>query len=107
MAREIESLSKLKDLLEDNERDALLMIWGKWLDTGKDAVKTMDELAKQFKAINFWHAEILDVRDIATEYKIDQVPTFIFFKGNKEVGQRECLYNSGTKTTLYRRLQRM
>ncbi|XP_070562253.1 uncharacterized protein [Ptychodera flava] len=106
MARKV-AASKLKDLLEDNRRDALLMVWGAWLKNGEEACNALKELMEEFSDKEFWQAEILETRDIAKEYQIEHVPTFIFFK-KQEIWNKVYTYRGdSTKKYLQDLLQRM
>ena len=58
-----------------------------WCGPCNKAAPIIEELSEEFPDIKFCKINVDDCNDIATEYGVFSIPTFILFKDGKEVEQ--------------------
>lgn len=76
-------------LAKRNAGGKVLVSFGaEWCGPCKMFAKTLDELAFANKEVSFFKLDVDTYGDLATEYKINVLPTFMAYKNNEQVGDR-------------------
>ncbi len=61
--------------------------YAEWCGPCKMVSPILEELAMEYKEISFYKVNVDENPDVATEYSIFSIPTFIIFKNGKIVSQ--------------------
>lgn len=67
------------------EKPVVIKLYAAWCGACKEMEPTFQALALQLPEITFAELDIDHVSDVAQEYNIKGVPTFLMFKNGKEV----------------------
>lgn len=62
--------------------------WAPWCGPCKLMNPVIDELKKQYNEIEFEEINIDDHQDIAVQYGVMSIPTFVVLKDGQEVGRK-------------------
>ncbi|XP_063994117.1 thioredoxin-2-like isoform X2 [Diachasmimorpha longicaudata] len=84
----IENQNDLKKRLEEaGDKLVIIDFFATWCGPCKVIAPQFEELSKEHPDIVFLKVDVDDNEDIATEYEISSMPTFIFIKNNTVVHQ--------------------
>ncbi len=87
MALELTSKNFKKEVLE-NKQPVMVDFFASWCGPCKMMSPIVDELAKEMeKEIKIFKVSIETEEDLASEYGVMSIPTFLFFKNRKVVDQ--------------------
>ncbi|XP_076249166.1 thioredoxin-2 [Calliopsis andreniformis] len=84
MVVEIKNFDDLKSTLEKAGNDLVVIdFFATWCGPCKMIGPKIEELAKSMPDVVFLKVDIDECEDIAAEYEITSMPTFVFIKGGK------------------------
>lgn len=87
MAKELTSKNFKSEVL-DSKQTVMVDFFASWCGPCKMMSPIVDELAKEMdKEVKIFKVSIEDEEDLATEYGVMSIPTFLFFKNGKVVDQ--------------------
>lgn len=98
------SITQLNDILS-NSGDTLTVIdfHATWCSPCHAIAPVFEGLAKQYPKVKFLKCDVDTAKDVASEYEISAMPTFIFLQGNKQVR----LIKGADKTALQNTLKQL
>lgn len=74
-----------KKTVLDNAQPVLVDFWATWCMPCRMVAPVIEELSKEYPAVQFAKVDVDQVPDVAQEYGISAIPTIVLFKGGKEV----------------------
>ncbi|XP_015122913.1 thioredoxin-2 [Diachasma alloeum] len=77
----------IKRLEEAGDKLVIIDFFATWCGPCKVIAPQFEELSKEFPDIVFLKVDVDDNEEIATEYEIGSMPTFVFIKNGKTVHQ--------------------
>lgn len=87
MAKELTAKNFKKEVLESKE-PVVVDFFAGWCGPCKMMLPIVDELSKEMeKQIKIFKVNIEDEEDLASQYGVMSIPTFLFFKNGKVIDQ--------------------
>ncbi|KAG2022916.1 thioredoxin family protein, variant 2 [Coprinopsis cinerea AmutBmut pab1-1] len=84
----ISSLSQLNGILgESKSKLTVIDFHATWCGPCHAIAPKFEALAREYKNVNFLKCDVDQARDVASEYRVTAMPTFIFLKGHTKVDQ--------------------
>ncbi|KAF9270641.1 thioredoxin-domain-containing protein [Marasmius fiardii PR-910] len=84
----IDSVSQLNGILsKSKDKLSVIDFHATWCGPCHAIAPTFEALSKQYKDVNFLKCDVDAARDVAQQYRISAMPTFIFLKGDTKVDQ--------------------
>ncbi|KAI3622364.1 hypothetical protein WG66_015728 [Moniliophthora roreri] len=84
----ITSLDQLKGILgKSNDKLSVIDFHATWCGPCHAIAPIFESLAKQYTNVNFLKCDVDAAKDVAGEYRVSAMPTFIFLKGSSKVDQ--------------------
>lgn len=85
---EITGKSDLETRLEKGG-DTLIIVefYAPWCGSCKSVESKVDDMAKEYSSVPFLRINVDDNEDLADQYEVTAMPTFIFFKNNTNLTQ--------------------
>ncbi|EEB94670.1 hypothetical protein MPER_06480 [Moniliophthora perniciosa FA553] len=84
----ITSLGQLKGILgKSNDKLSVIDFHATWCGPCHAIAPTFESLAKQYTNVNFLKCDVDAAKDVAGEYQVSAMPTFIFLKGSSKADQ--------------------
>jgi len=85
----LSSLSHLNDILDKSKNGKLTVIdfHATWCGPCHAIAPTYEKLSKEYTNTNFLKCDVDEVKEVAIEYKVTTMPTFIFIKQGQQVAR--------------------
>src|SRR3989344_3271405 len=104
MAQELNSKNFKKEVLESKE-PVMVDFYAGWCGPCKAMAPIVEELAKEMKdKIKIFKVSIETEEDLASEYGVMSIPTFLFFKGGKIVEQASGMMSKAKMLELIKKV---
>ncbi|KIJ66249.1 hypothetical protein HYDPIDRAFT_109243 [Hydnomerulius pinastri MD-312] len=82
----LKSVSELNGILsKSSDKLSVIDFHATWCGPCHAIAPTFEALAKQYPGVNFLKCDVDAARDVAAQYKVSAMPTFIFLKGSSQV----------------------
>lgn len=81
------SITFTKDLIDQSKKPIVMKAFATWCPHCSDMKPIFNQLEKELPQFTFAELDIDQSKDLATEFDIKSLPTFIFIKNKKEVGR--------------------
>lgn len=75
---------------------SVVRFWASWSIPCKALLSLLNDLSKEFEEVNFYSLNIDECHDIAKGYKIQHIPTLIFFDDTVEIDRIIGITNKKT-----------
>ena len=83
-----------------SEKLKVIKFGAKWCGPCKKIDPYFNELSNEYKNVIFTHVDVDEDQDVAEDYEISALPTFVFEKGDEEVSRFEGSDKEGLKAVL-------
>ncbi|KAL0572922.1 mitochondrial thioredoxin [Marasmius crinis-equi] len=84
----VDSLSQLNGILsKSKDKLSVIDFHATWCGPCHAIAPTFESLSKQYKNVNFLKCDVDAAKDVAGQYRVSAMPTFIFLKGDTKVDQ--------------------
>ncbi len=84
---EIKNKDEFEKEVLKGDAPVVVDFWAEWCMPCRMMAPVLEELATEMNDVRFFKVNVDEVRDVAMEYGIMSIPTFIVFKGGKEAGR--------------------
>lgn len=86
MVHEVKDMDDLQSKLEEAGSNLVMIDFhATWCGPCKVIAPKIDEFSKEFNNIVFLKVDVDECEDIATEYDISAMPTFVFIKNKQKI----------------------
>ncbi|XP_034944341.1 thioredoxin-2-like [Chelonus insularis] len=86
MVVQIKTLEEFKEkLAEAGDKLVVVDFYATWCGPCKVISPKFEEFSNEFTDVIFYKVDVDEGETIATEYEIESMPTFIFFKNQKKI----------------------
>lgn len=76
-----------KEVVLDSEKPVLVDFWAKWCGPCQTMGPIVEELAEELKNMKVCKLDIDEAMEIARQYRVMSIPTFLVFKGGEVVSR--------------------
>lgn len=85
----VRALQNAKDLfpIDDENSRVFLLFTADWNGHARLAMPTFKEYAEVYPDIAFWTVDVDSMDDVASDFGIAKLPTFVALKGGNKVGE--------------------
>ncbi|KAH8835546.1 thioredoxin-domain-containing protein [Flagelloscypha sp. PMI_526] len=88
MPIQISSLSELSNhLSKSKDKLSVIKFEAQWCGPCHTIAPAFNALAEKYKGVNFFKVDVEKARDVAQQYRVSAMPTFIFLRGDTKVDQ--------------------
>ncbi|GJE87699.1 thioredoxin family protein [Phanerochaete sordida] len=99
----ITSLAQLNGILsKDSSKLSVIDFHATWCGPCHAIAPTFEALSKEYPSVNFLKCDVDAARDVAGQYKVSAMPTFIFLKGSTKVDEVKGANKAGLQATVRR-----
>jgi len=84
----VSSKAEFDKYTSDPNKITVIDFTATWCGPCKQIKPIFEQLAKDYTNLNFVKVDIDDARDVALDFSISSVPTFVFLKGGEEMTPR-------------------
>lgn len=80
----IKSKQELHDLIENNDKDKLLIVKfsAQWCGPCRQMEKTIESIEKDVNNVKFYNIDVDELPELAEEFGIMSIPVLLFYKGS-------------------------
>ncbi|KAK7686750.1 hypothetical protein QCA50_010350 [Cerrena zonata] len=97
----IESLSQLNVILsKSKDKVSVIDFHATWCGPCHMIAPVFEALSKQYPNVNFLKCDVDKAKDVASQYSVSAMPTFIFLKGSTQVDQIRGADRNALQSTL-------
>lgn len=97
----VSNLTELRSVLSrDSGKLTVIDFYADWCGPCRAIAPTYEALSKQYSNVNFLKCNVDVAKDVATEYSVTAMPTFIFLKGGVKVETVRGANKSGLESAL-------
>ncbi|ODV62021.1 thioredoxin family protein [Ascoidea rubescens DSM 1968] len=87
---EIKTLSELNNKLKENKENLTIVdFFAKWCSPCKAISPVLEKFSENYKndKVSFYKVDVDDSQDLAFEFGVTAMPTFVLFKNSKPIGK--------------------
>ncbi|KAF9056082.1 thioredoxin-like protein [Panaeolus papilionaceus] len=97
----ITSLTQLKSILtKSKDKLSVIDFHATWCGPCHAIAPTFEALSKKYANVNFLKCDVDAAQEVAKEYSVSAMPTFIFLKGSTKVDQMKGANKSALESTI-------
>ncbi|XP_030048224.1 thioredoxin-like isoform X1 [Microcaecilia unicolor] len=101
MVMEVKSKGKFHQILkEQGDKLVIVNFTASWCMSCRMTAPYYQELSEKYKDILFLQVDVDDVHGLAESYRIQSLPTFMFFKEGKQVANVEGISTAQLKAKI-------
>ena len=89
--------ANFKETVLEKEGVAVIDFWAEWCGPCKASMPAYEKASEENPEISFVKANVDEARDLAGEYGIRSIPTFIYFENGKEVKRKTGAFRNITE----------
>jgi len=71
-----------------SEGPAVVDFYATWCGPCRAVAPKVGELSEKYQKVRFIQVDVDKLREVASQFQVTAMPTFVFLKDGKEVGQR-------------------
>ncbi|ETW86958.1 thioredoxin [Heterobasidion irregulare TC 32-1] len=97
----VTTLSQLNGILsKSNDKLSVIDFHASWCSPCHAIAPTFEALSKKYTNVNFLKCDVDAARDVASQYSVSAMPTFVFLKGTTKVDQVRGADKNGIERAL-------